>query len=893
MMRSRITKLIAAAVIITAAAIGLTHWLRRGEPQVTIPPELAQMPVEKLLEIHLGKAQSPFAPDLVAAAVEAALHNLSARKVLDIAAKYPGRKEFFASEIAYEPPPVSKIVEASDFVVRARVHSVSLDVEDLKAAILKKELDRYGYDHFGAAVKTEAELEVLEGYPSVPAVDGDRLVLWPVLNAEALDVLEEGKEYLIALQQDGDIIWHLPDRDMEGVYSVDPNSGMVSGYRLRYGSMPLDEMWELIMDSYDAIHEAKQPSGEVLDYWLGKLQSDEHMDSWSAVDYFSIFPEPPVPPELLGDIIEDHFDALVQAYRALMAHEESLVPHRRGKEWKAVYRPIVDDIYRQLSFLTETLGLLVQVADEPTVDRMLDLYEQEASSPKSLFDKQNGYQEEAPKPLVLKIVRLVLKHPGPKRRERFVKLCFYRPLPKLLSSNMGQVIEELGRTDGEDIDRLLMDMVRSPATFGIDENYDQRGRLWEAMARRGQHDFREYLEQFLADPNESDLAKFEDYKPEYLQYAVRDAKELFNKYFATADQRASAHKEDLEALVEQYRAGETSVMDSIAELIQPEDTEYVPFLRKQADTLETDPAVMIASKFPDPCFVRVLREALEQEVTGHLLDALFACGAQEEAIEIALAELEEPGIKDGGSIGSLIRFLGTTGRASVLPVIEDFTRQDVIELYRQESWQSYDPAHLQQKAILALARLGGESAVLRMKELYESEDTDILVRITAAVSLYYLGEDTGYEFLRYFVNHTERSIPEIEARWGVDLASGYGFQVPIVTHLRSSRTDELLLERLRRGIDSADRKGYILRSSFFRDYQHELLPIAVGHLSSRDRKSRRYAHDMLKSMTFVRKLPRPDFGFDPDRFPGQQDEAIERWRSYVEDYLAHTNGSLQ
>jgi hypothetical protein len=867
-------------VILIAAVIGLMHWPPRAEKKVTIPPELAQMPVEKLLEIHFGKAESLFDDSLVAAAVTKAMDRLSAHEILDIGSRYGGRRRSAARLRAYEPPPVSEIVEASDFVVHARVSKVTIDVDDLKAAILKKQIDRHGFDHFGAAVKTEAELEVLEGYPSVRALDGDRLVLRPVLDAKNLDVLEEGKEYLIALQQDGEIIWHLPDRDMEGVYSVDPDSGMVGGHRLRYGSMPLDEMWELIMDSYDAIHAGKQPAGEVLEYWLGKLQSDEHMDSLSAVEYFSIFREAPVPPELLGDIVEQHFDALAQAYGALIAHEQSLVPHRRGEEWDAVYRPIVRDIHRQIPFLTETLELLIRVANEPTVDRMLDLYETEASSPEGMFNKQSGNHEEAPRPLILKIVRLALKHHGPKRRERFLRLYSDRPLPHLLTTEATcrTIISELGRTDGEDVDPLLMEMIQEPANFGIQEQSFLRGRLWEAMARRRQAGFREYLGHFLADPNESDLAKFEDYEPEYLQYAVRDAKELFNKYFATAAQRASAHKERLGALVEQYDSGESSVMDSIAELIEPEDTEFVPFLREQAHTLQGRAARDIAGKFPDPCFVPTLRKALEQEVSAGLLGALSACGAQGEAIDIALAELEEGADEKGYVTEGIVDFLGTTGDESVMPVVEDFTHEDVIELHRRDSWYWYKPAHIQRSAVLGLTRLGGKSAIPRLKELYESEATNILVRIT---------------LLEHFVKHTERSIPEIEARWGVDLNGGRGFQMPLAIHLRSSRGDELLLERFRRGVDVAERQRYMLHSSFFRDYEDQLLRIAVGHLSSKDRSCRRYAHDMLDNWTFVRKLPRPDFGFNPDRFPGQQDEAIERWHSYVEAYLAGGGHSAQ
>jgi hypothetical protein len=147
-----------------------------------------------------------------------------------------------------------------------------------------------------------------------------------------------------------------------------------------------------------------------------------------------------------------------------------------------------------------------------------------------------------------------------------------------------------------------------------------------------------------------------------------------------------------------------------------------------------------------------------------------------------------------------------------------------------------------------------------LKELYESEDTDILVRIATALSLYSLGDDTGYELLEHFVNGTEHSIAEFEERVGGDIGENEAFY-PIAIYLRSPRGDGLLLEYLRR-------TGYAhFGTSFFADHARAVLPIVVHRLHNPAHKNRRH---------------------ETQRFVGQQDEQIERWRSYVERYLAQT-----
>jgi hypothetical protein len=719
-------------------------------------------------------------------------------------------------------------------------------------------------------VKSTVDLRVLDTYPLLPAEFAQKIRLWPVLDTESLNVFEKGKEYMISLRQYADIFW-IPSLGNMGkpVCTIDPNSSIVSGFK--YGPMSLDETWKLIADYHDAIHEGILPSDEVLNYWLAKLQSDDLTDCQIAIDYFGILPEPIIPQDILVELVEYYLGSLGQNYRAILEHEALEPKGRDGHDqWEKVFRKLRNDADQEISFLTNALEMLIWVADEPDVERILTYYEKDAALPESVFNWED--QDNSIKPLMASILRLVLKHPGPKRYERFMRLVSFKPLPKLMDGDM--LVAQLVRTNGEDIDRLLMQMVQYPATFGIDRSFEYRGHLCGAIARRESPEFGDYLEQFLADPNESDFAKFKDYKPEQFEQAIEATEVLFNTYYGTQTQRENSRKRRLQDLVDRFRNGQSDIrhdenwtVRAISEIITSEDTEFVSVLVEGANDLRISRshAIDIATRLADPCFVPIIRKALEQDVTFELIElikALYVCGAQQEAVEWALTILQDSASEE------IIRFVGTTGDTSVLPVIEDFTSD--------EFW--YAP-HSQRIAVLALARLGGESAIPRLKEIYESEDTDILVRINTALALYSLGDDTGYELLEYFLNDTERCIVELEERWGYDIGSHEAFS-PLIGYLRSPRTDALLIECLRRG--RVDKYELYPSSPFFMDHEREILPILVDNLESKDRRARRYANGILKEVTGQ------DFGFKPDRFVGQQTEAVERWRSYVEQYLEET-----
>ena len=226
-------------------------------------------------------------------------------------------------------------------------------------------------------------------------------------------------------------------------------------------------------------------------------------------------------------------------------------------------------------------------------------------------------------------------------------------------------------------------------------------------------------------------------------------------------------------------------------------------------------------------------------------------------------------------------FLGRTQRDYLIPIIEEYTQQKYIEKYREvfagldNMRMDFCLDQLRQNAIMAFARLGGKSSITRLRQLYDSHD--IRVRIVAALALYYNGDKTGERLLRHFVEGTHRSFPEIEIRWHVDLAGGTAFQSVINSYLRSELTDDLLLEKLTYYVDNADTN---IESSFFKGYKREILGILIEQLNSSNRSTRGHAHDMLQKATGQ------NFGFQPDRYAGQQEEAIQRWRAYITKELA-------
>ncbi|MBL7152818.1 MAG: hypothetical protein ISS79_03815 [Phycisphaerae bacterium] len=808
--KSKIIKL-AAAVVVAASLIGLTYWLPSGEKQqaitekeaIEIPAELAAMPVEELLEIHFGRRESAFGSELVRAAAERALSGLSARQIIALTTRAvlpTGKANARVRSALIRPLPgppdpmlISGTVAAADLIVQARVDRIEIDADDARAAILEKRgkwMEMWEGEVFVARIKGTVQLDVRVSYPASAAEVGEPLVVDAVFcTTQRAGRVEQGKEYLVALKQQGETMSMLANHGyiytrQEGVYIVDSNSETVSGSI--YGPMPLDETWAFIMDAYDAIHEGMLPSREMLDYWLAKLQSNDLLDCWTAVDYLgtlvrycwlpklqkyelldglaaveylSISVQPPVDPQAVGEAIERQVGMLAK-----------YIPSHAGPAW----REFRAEKKRRGGFVEDALDLLINLGDPSTNERIVELYKRERWLDGSIFSKQ-------------------------------------------------------GVGNYDTITYKIRSLVPSM-------NPEAEGSLRRLLSR-------------MKDPPKSPEAE----KP--------------------------------------LRAMLMVMKDPLT----GNDSEFISFL---AEILVRHPQVprLIGAQMPEPSLVPVLTKAIENDYSGDLAWALYACGREEEAVEIACGNvrdyLNDPNTEELSwarhySMWRTIRLLGTSDSKAPSDLLEVLTYPDVF----MGPWGN----RLQAAAIMALARAAAERATEQLRELYAATD-DYYVRIATAVSLRYLGDDGGHDLLEHFINHTERSVPEIEKHWGMswgnlDTSRGRPFHEALL-YLRSPQTEELFLERLRNGVREVDMRALAIA----RAREREVLPILVEHLNSgngvtRDAANgvtRDAAHEMLKRLTSQ------DFGYGYAPSWGyplgdEQIEAVERWSAYVVEYLAERN----
>lgn len=273
------------------------------------------------------------------------------------------------------------------------------------------------------------------------------------------------------------------------------------------------------------------------------------------------------------------------------------------------------------------------------------------------------------------------------------------------------------------------------------------------------------------------------------------------------------------------------------------------------------------------------------------IEELIENGQHEEAFSKALEILAQPVSEEKASDmrrdlnlrGELLIILGRSQGEDVLRVINEYTRPEYVEHYQElfEKFGESQIGELQrgdwamssflQKGIMALARLGGESAIPKLHQFYETGN--IRIKIVSAMALYYLGDTTGEQLIREFVEGTYLDDPVIDMRWGQDMSDGTVFQDIISSYLRNDRTDALWLEKMSYYLDRADTD---VNSNFFNDYKPEILRIAANQLDNKNRAIRGYA------LTILHNATEQNFGFDPEKYHGLQDDIIQQWRDYLD-----------
>ena len=814
--------------------------------------------LHKALSAHLSSDQEEISPR-ARETLRKQLEKLSVQELLDLQEQYTDFFRKISVSLMWMSP--AEIVEMAEHMAHVRILGSTIDKDHLIENILQK---RWG------GLLVTLEFKVMESHPPL---EDETISVRGTLGRDALDRIEQGREWLIALRRQGDAwgpIYSL-------VYQVE--DGEVRRF-VQGGPLPLGKAWEMIRGLHARIHGTAEQKAAATEKWLQRLTDGSLTDCLAAVEYLSSLPDPVVPAEVIVGAIE--------------RQREGLLARLDSDGWGTMPR-------EGRSFTS----FAAKVADDRTVEHMMELYTEDLSAPRSALVG-----------LGMPMVRLVLSVPGPNRAERFLLLyekkvvsharkervtqVFNRPL----AEDKREAIKALENVSGDDIDQILMMMFAEPQRFRLYTTLHLR-RVLDILAKRGNTAIKKPLEQFLADPEGVSLGvrHYED---------VEGTVKMVRGILLTLAQnqvRSGDRENELRQLIKAYGEGRTWVSRRIRWLIRPEDKEAIAMLREMPMHRV---AHIVAYKVPDPSFVPLLTEAARTDTRPHYLEALVACGAREEAISLARdALVRDPNEDDIRSFKhditnrhQCILFLGTHGTSSERGFVKSLMDPSTIEplheahkrVYTQELARPKKPNEgfvdrrkpnreamvdtFRSHALMALARMRDRSVIPQYKVRYAMGD--IRTRVRAAVALYYLGDHTGAELLHPFVQHNERSVREIN-----DLYLTHGVTADFqhaIRYFRSPQTDALFLERIRNGLGDGDH-DLARNFAFAKDHEAELLPLLVDYLESRDRKARHQAYWALKAITGL------EFGFDERKLADEQSEVVAKWRDYLRTYLANRSAS--
>jgi hypothetical protein len=875
----------AAAILLIATAAVITIRSRPDQP-INIPPELAEMTAEQLLELHRDPSASAYKPEVIEAALRQALDRLAPADVIQLArvATAIDRAERLQIASQRAAPPVQpvmdfiggprrlfpEVIEDSNLFVHARVAGVTLDVEALKEALIRQEmLGRL--EDFMNSYRVTVQLEVIDALPAGSLAPGSTLTVPAVLAEDQLNALKEGSEYYIAMtDRAGEPRFLLY---FSGVYPVDPTDAARA------------ELWPFFTDAQDILLFGNTPSQETIDYWVARMQGETLP---LALEYMALLRDELIPVGALTDAVERRYAeeiAYIQTEVAVVSERNKLV-------------------------FEKAINLLLRAGDENSIQHMLDLLDADiALADRGIIWRRVRFNDS--KLLSLLVRMKIATAPGnlsDRLIETYVK---YKDTPLVLQtweqrnlqerqarfaqSLMTEIVNQAATMDDEDVTAMLREIFAHPGDFGISE-IEPIARLWSILGARDSAAIRSYLEEFLADPTLEYVGVAPG--PDFADTPFACEQSAFEVLQSLRGSGQLTHEELMSWLLLTYERHKDNrsclnfTVNTLGDILQPTDTVCIPLLTELLLMDKPHWAVpqIIAQHMPNPALAEPIRKALEKGAfngtsTASLIAALYACGQEEQAITEALERLTEPLNREDrrvlrnqlGRNASLVLFLGTSGRKELLPLIEEYTRPEYVATWNQVAIDLGDPAirfrldELRQNAIMALARLGGKSSIKSLRRLYDSPD--IRVRIVSALALYYLGDKTGEELVSRFADGTHRLLPEVATRWHVDLAGGTAFQSIVGSYLRNERTDELWLTKLTHDIEREDTN---VESAFFRNHRAEILDIAVAQLDNPSRETRGFAAELLRNATGH------NFGFHPSQYPRQQEQIVQQWRDYLD-----------
>ena len=773
------------------------------------------------------------APESVQETATDELSRLSTEELLRRREALMGARDATSASLVHIP--IETIIESTDVIVQGVVEEATVDREQLIKNLARG---------VAGSVYVDVQFNVVD---SCPPLDQSTIVVRGTAH------LQPGTQMLMALNRFGVVYRPVYGFRAQGVYHIVSDGGepYVEGLAPDLQRVTVPEAWKLIRTYHDRIHgQASLPRNELQQH----LATMKYGSLKDAIFAFEVVAGDP------NGTASDLLDALQSQYESLFTAARAAKGSDPPSEWP----------YGQLSDLSRlTLRVLdacYASASEREVEQVLNWCMGHVSS------LDPGFQH--PHELAEAMLRLALKHPGPARRPRALSILG-REVEYFDEGNRrrktivvppGQyALRLIAKTPGEDMEALLNDLFAAPDAYRIADEFDR---------------------------NDLDKVRAQ-------MFSLRD------QYAAT--EVSSDPEQRLLELMESYAVGDTHprVRDSILYRMQPGDYTKIQFLQ----SLPLESVVWaIASKVPDATFVPALRENAEQgSPLAPYLDALSACGGTGQALTIARRSLEkpypdgdlQPFARDVYARCAALRFLGNTGdqslasliRTSITPAKLAGLRETHSRLSSKQplatepNKRSLRPSRsskrnpleetLRLEALLALTRLGDRSVVPEWEALCNGDD--VRKRITAAVALFYLGEEAGSEWIDAFARHAERDAKDVHELMSTE--GNYADFQHTIAYLRSPETDALFLERLEYGYGDGDR-DLALDVAFLADHADTVLPLLVEHLEHRDWRTRKEAADSLETILGVR------VDWDEFALAGTQPEKVQRLTTDAEVLLA-------
>ncbi|MBN1974051.1 MAG: hypothetical protein JW787_10465 [Sedimentisphaerales bacterium] len=999
-------KLAVTSAIVIASAILLVIVFNNPKPEtkINIPPDLASMSVEELINLYYNPGDSAHDPNIIKIALQQAMDKTNPDKIVEIAKDlagynnnnqgggFGGRGSRVAMEsIAFANPVGGFIaqnrsfadsIEGTDLFVKARFLGLSItNADDIVQAIIDK-MSFSSFD-FSSKFRVKIELEVIDSLPKGSLEAGQKIKLQDTLFERQMTLLEKGGQYFFPMVQTDKgprLLSYL-----NGVFQIDTTKDTTQA----------DQLWKFYSDAQDILLFGKKPQQETVDFWTSLLNSDA---AELAFAYMDLVSDEMLPAREIMDIIENRHNEVVSQIKPGMDYyqlrdtrrnfgkiEKPLKVLLRSNDKESLARLssllikedsflelmnilpdnliptsiIMDAIERKYKYIMSeiakvpdynprrlpqgddlmgladnAISLMLSSGDKDSMKRMLSLFEEDMENQRNghFFRTLVYFKKEFVNNLVRLIIGLEDNIQGDQLIEVYQK---YKDVPIVFETYSNvyanftstpekaqrdyahglivEIIEQSAKIANESVYSMLSKILEEPSAYSINDAKTY-AKIWLILGSSGTRDMRSYLEEFIKSPSLSDIGYVE--WPNYPE-DVSDTQFDFEQaaigilQLLPAAQRP-AHKEIIDLLLtiyERHKQEQKCIdfVDATFDLIlQKGDTECIPVLAEML-LLEKPPrnvVKIIQNRIPDPALIPAIKKSLLKKFDFSLVNLLYACGDKQAAIDYAMEQFRKPVREDTERnfradldlSSNVMLLIGKSGNAKLASSLDLYTDDTIIDNLRQIkftdgrfSLSKMSIRKLQASAMMALARLKGKAAVAQLRKNYQNTK-DIYIKLIAALSLYYLGDDTGLELLKPIVNNTYLQTPEIAIRVSMDLSISDVFQEPILTYLRSKRTDALLLEKLSSylyiGDDNAvvefaapdyfsDMNYSYHAAAFCRDYTDQIIQILFMHLSSRDKESRTRANDYLK------KLTGQDFGFDPAKYHGFQENIVQQWKDYL------------